>query len=241
MSMFKSNHDIRSLRVVVFPNPIVNFSHKVKWTENENKKGVIPCVVEECTGLIILQNQSERHHVSKVHIPQEELKDVERLPEEQSEQPPGNIDGPQGSIEWQWKNSEKSNQWPGNAVSDSVQNGLELHLNLLIISKVSCFGDVIKGLPWTSNNQNQGGSPDSGGCPHLHPIEIRVKEVSINPKSIGSWIVIKHVLNGHVLGLFVDPFRSWSLRVENVEEGLLEFKFRHLFHFDAKLILCCVT
>jgi len=162
------------------------------------------------------------------------------LPEEQSEQPPGNIDAPQGSIEWEWKNSEKSNQWPGNAISDSVPNGFELHLNLLIISKVSCFGDVIEGLPWTSKNQNQGGSPDSWDRPHLHPIEIRVKEVSLKKKSRSFWIVIKHVLNGHVLGLFVGPIRNWSLRVENVVEGLLEVKFRHLFHFDAKLILCCI-
>jgi hypothetical protein len=117
---------------------------------------------------------------------------------------------------------------------------LELQLNLLIISKVSCFGDVIQGLPRTSNNQNQGGSPDSWDCEHLHPIEIRVIEVSIKPKSIGSWIVIKHVLNGHVLGLIVDPIRNWSLRVENVVKGLLEVKFRRLFHLDAKLILCCV-
>lgn len=198
-------------------------------------------MVEECTGFIILQNHSERHHVCKVCVPQEELKDVERLPEEQSEQPPGNIDGPQGSIEWQWKNSEKSNQWVGNAVYNSVPHGFELQLNLLIIIKVSCFGDVIQGLPWTSNNQNQGGSPDSGDRPHLHPIEIRVKEVSIKPKSVAFWIVIKHGFDGHVLGLFVDPIRNWSLRVENVVEGLLEVKYWHLFNFEAKLILCFVT
>lgn len=111
-------------------------------------------------------------------------------------------------------------------------------LNFSSVSiKITCFSNIVKGLPWNSKNEYKSSHPDSWDGPHLDPIEFWIKKIISIKVSVISRIIIENVLNCHVLDICSNIIGKRSFIVSDIVYWEFLFELGHLLGLPTEFFL----